>query len=102
MDYLKILCGREEHIPLYDTIVLCLEDITLLPELIEPIFREAGTLNEQLIDKFRFGLLRVQIYSEIHRNVDMEESQRMRYVSEMIERAIFGGLFIDRENYVPE
>ncbi|WP_319578128.1 hypothetical protein [uncultured Methanospirillum sp.] len=102
MDYIRILCGREEKIPLYDQIVLCLEDITLLPDMIEPIFREAGTLNEQLIDKFRFGLLRVQIYSEIHRNMDMEESQKMRYVSEMIERAIFGGLFIERENFVPE
>ncbi|HWQ63028.1 MAG TPA: hypothetical protein VN429_01330 [Methanospirillum sp.] len=102
MDYLSILCGKEEAIPLYDQVVLCLQDITLLPELIEPIFREAGTLNEQLIDKFRFGLLRVQIYSEIHRNMDLEESQKMRYVSEMIERAIFGGLFIERENYVSE
>ncbi len=102
MDYLRILCGREEHISLYDQVVLCLEDITVLPDMIEPIFREAGTLNEQLIDKFRFGLLRVQIYSEIHRNMDMEESQKMRYVSEMIERSIFGGLFIERETYVSD
>ncbi len=102
MDYLKILCGREEHIPLYDQVAACLEDITLLPDMIEPIFREAGTLNEQLIDKFRFGLLRVQIYSEVYRNMDLEESQKMRYVSELIERAIFGGLFVDRESYVPE
>lgn len=102
MDYLKVLCGREEHIPIYDQIAQCLQDIRLLPEMIEPIFREAGTLDENLIEKFRFGLLRVQIYSEIYRNMDLEESQKMRYVSEMIERAIFGGLFIDRENYVPE
>lgn len=102
MDYLKILCGREESLPLYAQVVQCLEDITLLPELIEPIFRQAGTLDEQSIDKFRFGLLRVQIYSEIYRNMDLEESQKLRYVSEMIERAIFGGLFIDRDTYVPE
>lgn len=102
MDYLKVLRGREEHIPIYEKVAECLEDISLLPDLIEPIFREAGTLDEYLIDKFRFGLLRVQIYSEIYRNMDLEESQKMRYVSEMIERAIFGGLFIEREAYTPE
>jgi hypothetical protein len=102
MDYLKILRGREEDIPIYEKVAECLEDITLLPDMIEPIFREAGTLNEYLIDKFRFGLLRVQIYSEIYRNMDLEESQKMRYVSELIERTIFGGLFIERENYVPD
>lgn len=102
MDYLKILCGREEHLPIYNQVAECLNDIRLLPEMIEPIFREAGTLDEQHIDKFRFGLLRVQIYSEIYRNMDLEEAQRMRYVSELIERAIFGGLFIERENFVPE
>jgi hypothetical protein len=102
MDYLKILHGKEEHIAIYDLVAQCLEDITLLPEMIEPIYREAGTLDEYFIDKFRFGLLRVQIYSEIYRNMDLEESQKMRYVSEMIERAIFGGLFIERENFVPE
>lgn len=102
MDYLKILQGREEYIPIYEKVVECLEDISLLPELIEPIFREAGTLDEYFADKFRFGLLRVQIYSEIYRNLDLEESQKMRYVSEMVERAIFGGLFIEREAYPPE
>lgn len=102
MDYLKILCGKEEHLPIYDQVAECLRDITLLPDMIEPIFREAGSLDEQNIDKFRFGLLRVQIYSEIYRNMDLEEAQKMRYVSEMIERAIFGGLFIERENFAPE
>jgi hypothetical protein len=102
MDYLKILCGREEHLPIYDRVAECLADITLLPDMIEPIFREAGTLDETHIEKFRFGLLRVQIYSEISRHMDMEEAQKMRYVSEMIERAIFGGLFVERENFVPE
>ncbi|HPP78294.1 hypothetical protein, partial [Methanospirillum sp.] len=72
------------------------------PELIEPIYRDAITLNETLLEKLRFGLLRLQIYSEIHRNSDMEEAQKMRFVSEMIERTIFGGLFIERESYVSE
>ncbi|HWQ66590.1 MAG TPA: hypothetical protein VN372_06945 [Methanospirillum sp.] len=102
MDYQRILQGTEEDIPLYGKVVQCLEDITLLPDLIEPIYREVGTLDEALIEKFRFGLLRVQIYSEISRYQDIEKAQKMRYVSEMIERAVFGGLFVERENFVQE
>ncbi|HOJ95400.1 MAG TPA: hypothetical protein PK024_00960 [Methanospirillum sp.] len=102
MNYLHILCGREENLPIYSEIVTCLEDISQFPELIEPIYRDAITLNETLLEKLRFGLLRLQIYSEIHRNSDMEEAQKMRFVSEMIERTIFGGLFIERESYVSE
>ena len=102
MNYLEVLCGREENLPIYSEIVQCLEDITQFPHLIEPIYREAITLNETLLEKLRFGLLRLQLHSEIHRNSDMEEAQKMRFVSEMIERTIFGGLFIERESYVSE
>jgi len=83
-------------------IIKCLEDITQFPDLIEPIYRQAIGLNETVLEKLRFGLLRLQLYSEIHRNYDMEEAQKMRFVSEMIERTIFGGLFIERESFVPE
>lgn len=102
MNYLAILCGKEENLPLYSEIEKCLHDITQLPELIEPIYREAITMNETVLEKLRFGLLRLQLYSEIHRNSDMEEAQKMRFVSEMIERTIFGGLFIERESFVSE
>ncbi len=102
MNYLEVLCGREENLPIYSVIVQCLEDISKFPELIEPIYRDAITLNETLLEKLRFGLLRLQLHSEIHRNSDMEEAQKMRFVSEMIERTIFGGLFIERESYVSE
>ena len=102
MNYLEVLCGREENLPIYTEIVKCLEDINQFPQLIEPIYREAITLNETLLEKLRFGLLRLQLHSEIHRNSDMEEAQKMRFVSEMIERTIFGGLFIERESYVSE
>jgi hypothetical protein len=102
MNYLDILRGNEENLPIYTDIVLCLEDISKFPNLIEPIYRQGITMNETLLEKLRFGLLRLQIYSDIYRNEDMQESQKMRFVSEMIERTIFGGLFIDRENFAPE
>jgi hypothetical protein len=102
MNYLEVLCGREENLPIYAEIVKCLEDINQFPQLIEPIYREAITLNETLLEKLRFGLLRLQLHSEIHRNSDIEEAQKMRFVSEMIESTIFGGLFIELESYVSE
>jgi len=102
MDYLAILCGKEESLPIYADIVTCLEDLSKFPCYIEPIYRQALTMNETVLEKFRFGLLRLQIYSEIFRNNDMQESQKMKFISEMIERTIFGGLFIDRENFAPE
>lgn len=99
VDYLQILKGREEYLPIYDQIAECLNDIAVFPELIEPIYRIAINLDEALLEKMRFGLLRVQLHSEIFRNQDMEESQKMRYVAEMIERTIFGGLFVERDSY---
>lgn len=102
MNYLKILAGKEEKLPIYNTIIQCLEDISVFPDLIEPIYREAILQDETHLEKLRFGLLRLQLYSEIHRNSDMEEAQKMRFISEMIERTIFGGLFIERESYVSE
>ncbi|PWR75272.1 hypothetical protein ACKUB1_15000 [Methanospirillum stamsii] len=102
MDYVRVLCGKEEKLPIYSDIAHCLENITQFPDLIEPIYRDAITQNEITLEKLRFALLRLQLYSEIHRNSDMEEAQKMRFVSEMIERTIFGGLFIERESYVSE
>ena len=102
MNYLKILCGREENLPIYSKIVSSLDDVSQFPELIEPIYREAITMDETFLEKLRYALLRLQLHSEIHRNSDMEESQKMRFVSEMIERTIFGGLFIERDSYVSE
>lgn len=102
MDYLKILNGREDSLPIYADVVQSLENIAIFPELIEPIYRQAITLDEVSLEKLRFALLRVQLYSEIYRNMDMEESQKMRFVSEMIERTIFGGLFIERESFLSD
>jgi len=102
MDYLKILNGREDSLPIYIDIGHALENISLFPELIEPIYRQAITLDEVSLEKLRFALLRVQLHSEIYRNMDLEESQKMRFVSEMIERTIFGGLFIERESFISD
>jgi hypothetical protein len=97
MDYHKILQGPEEDRELYEQIVRALEDVTLFPDLVEPIYRLAMNFDEERLDCLRFALLRVQLYSDIHRNEDMERAQKMKYVAEVLEKTIFGSLMLEHE-----
>jgi hypothetical protein len=97
MDYMKVLCGREKPIPLYDEVIACLDDIHLINDSIEPIYRTAMTFDEDTLDRFRFALIRLQIYSDIHRYEDIERSQQIKYVAQVIEKIIFGSLLMEHE-----
>jgi len=97
MDYHTILQGPKEDKELYDEIVRALEDVTLFPHLVEPIYRMAMNYDEDRLDRLRFALLRVQLYSDIHRNEDMERAQKMKYVAEVLEKTIFGSLMLEHE-----
>jgi len=39
----------------------------------------------------------VQIYSDIHRNEDMEQAQKIKYVAQVLEKIIFGSLMMEHE-----
>jgi hypothetical protein len=97
MDLGKILAGREEPLPVYRNIALCLENIELFPFLLEPIYREAMTFDEDTLDRFRFALVRLQVYTDIHHYEDMENTQKIRYVAQVLEKVIFGDLLLERE-----
>jgi hypothetical protein len=97
MEYMRILSGGEEPLPVFSTIVPALEDIRLFPDLLEPVYREAITLDEPALDRLRFGLLRVQIYADIHRNEDMERAQKLKYVGQVLEKVIFGSLLMEHD-----
>ncbi|WP_243668477.1 hypothetical protein [Methanoculleus chikugoensis] len=49
------------------------------------------------LDRLRFGLVRLQVYADIHRYEDMEAAQRMKYVAATIERVLFGRLLLEGE-----
>lgn len=97
MDYLEILSGQEESLNIYSSIVQCLENLELLPSLIEPIYREALLLTGDGPDRLRFSLVRLQIYADIHRYEDMEKTQKIKYVAQVLEKVIFGGLMLEQE-----
>jgi hypothetical protein len=97
MDLGKILTGKEEPLPVYKNVTLCLENIELLPYLLEPIYREAQGFDEDTLDRFRFALVRLQVYTDLHHYEDMESTQKVRYVAQVLEKVIFGDLLLERE-----
>jgi hypothetical protein len=97
MDYLRILTGTEKPLPIYAGIVVCLEKPLAFPDMIEPIYREAMALDDETLDRFRFSLLRLQLYSDVHRNEDLENAMHIRYVSQVLEKVVFGTLVMEAE-----
>mgnify|MGYP006270781543 FL=1 len=96
MDFGKILAGGEEPLPVFRNVTRCLENIELFPYLLEPIYREAQGFDEDTLDRFRFALLRLQVYTDIHHYEDMESTQKVRYVAQVLEKVIFGDLLLER------
>jgi hypothetical protein len=97
MDLGKILAGKEEPLPVFKNITHCLENIELFPYLLEPIYREAQGFDEDTLDRFRFALVRLQVYTDIHHYEDMENTQKVRYIAQVLEKVIFGDLLLERE-----
>ena len=65
-----------------------------LPYLLENI----KSLEIDDMDKFRFILLRVQIDSQLHMNEDLQRYQKRLYVSQVIEKLLYGELFFEEGN----
>jgi hypothetical protein len=97
MDFGKILAGQGESLPIYRNVSACLENIELFPYLLETIYREAQGFDEDTLDRFRFALIRLQVYTDLHHYEDMESTQKVRYVAQVLEKVIFGDLLLERE-----
>ncbi|MFA6331530.1 MAG: hypothetical protein WCX22_01135 [Methanoregula sp.] len=95
MDYERILTGRETPLPIYKGIVAALENPLAFPDLLEPIYREAMTLDDETLDRFRFSLMRLQLYADIHRNEDLEQAMQIKYVAQVLEKVVFGSLIME-------
>ncbi|MDO9324192.1 MAG: hypothetical protein Q7T80_04450 [Methanoregula sp.] len=102
MDYLRILTGTEKPLPIYTGIITSLENPLVFPDLIEPIYREAMNMDDETLDRFRFSLIRLQLYSDIHRNEDLEKAMHIKYVAQVLEKVIFGTLVMERESISAE
>jgi len=97
MDYQRILSGRETELPIYTGVIACLENPLVFPDLLEPIYRDAMNLDDDTLDRFRFSLLRLQLYADIHRNEDLEKAMHIKYVAQVLEKVIFGSLVMEQE-----
>jgi hypothetical protein len=97
MDYRRVLIGKGEGLSVFATIAQALDAFEEFPFLLEPIYREAMALDEDDLDRLRFGLVRLQIYADIHRYEDVEITHRMKYVASVLERVLFGGLLLEGE-----
>jgi len=97
MNFREMLEGGGTSLPVYDDIAMVLDDIELFPGYIEKIYRAAMRFDDNTLDHLRFALLRVQIYSDIHRNEDMERAQKIKYVAQVLEKIIFGSLMMEHE-----
>ncbi|WAI00820.1 hypothetical protein [Methanogenium organophilum] len=102
MDYLRILSGGGDILDIYQLLIPSLETIELLPQSIEPIYLKAIGLEGQDLDHFRFALVRLQVYADIHRYEDSDEMQRIKYVSQTLEKIIFGNLMLETESYITD
>jgi len=97
MDYMRILSGMQDPLPIYDGVIECLKNPQAFPDLLEPVYREAMKLDDETLDRFRFALLRLQLYADIHRNEDLEKAMQIKFVSQVLEKVIFGTLVMERE-----
>ena len=97
MDFMRILTGKEKPIPIYAGVVVCLEKPLAFPDMIEPIYREAMNLDDETLDRFRFSLLRLQLYADVHRNEDLEKAMHIKYVAQVLEKVVFGTLVMEQE-----
>jgi hypothetical protein len=95
MDYQRILVGKEKPLPIYKGIVAALENPLAFPDLLEPIYREAMNLDDETLDRFRFSLMRLQLYADIHRNEDLEQMMHIKYVAQVFEKVVFGSLIME-------
>jgi len=62
-----------------------------LPYLIENI----KSLKIDDMEKFRFVLLRVQIDSHLHMNEDLEKYMKRLYVSQVVEKLLYGEILLE-------
>lgn len=98
MVFREILEGGGDSLPVYEDITVVLDDIRLFPLYIEKIYRAAMTYDDETLDHLRFALLRVQIHSDIHRNEDIEQAQKLKYVAQVLEKIIFGSLMMEHDD----
>lgn len=96
VETLKLLTGQPEmEIKKIPHSVLVIAEAVDGPEKLPYLLETIKSLEIDDMDKFRYVLLRVQIDSELNMNEDIQKYHKRLYVSQVIEKLLYGELFFE-------
>ncbi len=96
LETLKLLTGQQEmEIKKIPHNVLVIAEAVDGPDKLPYLLETIKSLEIDDMDKFRYVLLRVQIDSELHMNEDIQKYHKRLYVSQVIEKLLYGELFFE-------
>ncbi len=77
--------------------ILTVAEVVDEPEKLPYLLETIKSMQIDDVEKFRFVLLRVQIDSMLHMNEDIEMYQKRLYVSQVIEKLLYGEIMLIEE-----
>lgn len=96
MDTLRLLTGKKElDIKKIPSSILQISEAVDQPDDLPFLIETIKSMKIRNKDKFRFSLLRIQIDSELHMHEDLQRYQKRVYVSQIIEKLLYGELFFE-------
>jgi len=96
LETLKLLTGLQEmEIKKIPHNVLVIAEAVDGPDKLPYLLETIKSLEIDDTDRFRYVLLRVQIDSELHMNEDIQKYHKRLYVSQVIEKLLYGELFFE-------
>lgn len=96
LETLKLLTGQPDmEINEIPHSVLVIAEAVDWPDKLPYLLETIKSLEIDDMDKFRYVMLRVQIDSELHMNEDIEKYHKRLYVSQVIEKLLYGELFFE-------
>ena len=96
LETLKLLTGQQEmEIKKIPHTMLVIAEAVDGPDKLPYLLETIKSLEIDDMEKFRYVLLRVQIDSELHMNEDIQKYHKRLYVSQVIEKLLYGELFFE-------
>ena len=93
---LKLLTGLQEpNIGEIPHAILIIAEAVDGPDKLPYLVETIRSFEIEDMEKFRFVLLRVQVDSELHMNEDLQRYQKRLYISQVIEKLLYGELFFE-------
>jgi len=96
LETLELLTGQQEmEIASIPHNVLVIAEAVDGPDKLPYLLETIKSMEIDDMEKFRYVLMRVQIDSELHMNEDIQKYHKRLYVSQVIEKLLYGELFFE-------